>query len=428
MTRAFGTLRDHVFSLEIIDTHEHLPAFEKWRNAEADVLSEYLTHYFSCDLVSAGLSDEGLAAARDPKQPLAKRWKIVERFWNAAHNTGYARSLDLATKLIYGIDEINGKTLGRLNEAFVDARRRGKHYEKVLKKISRIEISIEDGLSACVTGPKDALDTRFFRGVTRADAFLCACTSAELRRLGACVGMTIHSLDDLARAVDLWVDNALKAGAVGLKCGLAYQRPLFFEKTTRHDAEREFVAILRDPIAPAKSLRRLENWMMHVLCAAADARKLPFQIHTGLQEGNGNFIANAEPSQLSNLFYEYPNVRFDLFHIGYPYQQTMSALAKNFRNVFIDFAWANIISPEASVRAMVEYLDAVPANKLLGFGGDYCFIDGVAGHAQIARENCARALAEKVDRGVFSLARAKELAQMILHDNAAAVFGLDSKK
>ena len=85
----------------------------------------------------------------------------------------------------------------------------------------------------------------------------------------------------------------------------------------------------------------------------------------------------------------------------------------------------NVISPEAAVRALVEYLDAVPANKILGFGGDYAFIDGVAGHAYIARENVARALAEKVDRGVFDLDRARELARMILHDNAVAVFRLD---
>ena len=93
--------------------------------------------------------------------------------------------------------------------------------------------------------------------------------------------------------------------------------------------------------------------------------------------------------------------------------------------MFIDFCWANIISPEASVRALVEYLDAVPANKISGFGGDYAFIDGVVGHAWIARENVARALAAKVDHGVFDLDRAREIATMILRDNPAKLFGLE---
>ncbi|HUV39424.1 MAG TPA: amidohydrolase family protein, partial [Planctomycetota bacterium] len=190
------------------------------------------------------------------------------------------------------------------------------------------------------------------------------------------------------------------------------------------DAGTDFAKLLGG--ADAASLTRLQDHMMHFVCALAETRKLPFQVHTGLQEGSGNTISNADPTLLSNLFMEYPNVRFDLFHIGYPYQQTMSALAKNFRNVFIDFAWVHIISHEASVRALVEYLDAVPANKISGFGGDYAFIDGVAGHAFIARENIARALAVKVDQGVFDVRRAKEVARMILFDNPTALFKIDA--
>ncbi|KKL79610.1 hypothetical protein LCGC14_2013110, partial [marine sediment metagenome] len=124
-------------------------------------------------------------------------------------------------------------------------------------------------------------------------------------------------------------------------------------------------------------------------------------------------------------FMAYRNIRFDLFHIGYPYQQTVSALAKNFRNVFIDFAWAHIISPTASVNALVEYLDAVPANKIIGFGGDYAFIDGVYGHQVIARENIARALAIKVRHGAMDLDRARQVAGMLLMDNPVAILGLE---
>ena len=106
----------------------------------------------------------------------------------------------------------------------------------------------------------------------------------------------------------------------------------------------------------------------------------------------------------------------------------ISELAKNWRNVFIDFAWVHILSPEASIRALIEYLDAVPANKISGFGGDFLNIDGVAGHAHIARENVAKALYFKVKHGAFDLDRAKELARMILVDNPTRIFGLAGNK
>lgn len=44
----------------------------------------------------------------------------------------------------------------------------------------------------------------------------------------------------------------------------------------------------------------------------------------------------------------------DIFHIGYPYQNVVGALAKMFPNVWIDMCRAHAISPEASVRAIFE--------------------------------------------------------------------------
>jgi hypothetical protein len=434
MSKTFDALRRYVFELEIVDTHEHLPPFEHERPKNTDVLSEYLTHYFSCDLVSAGLSDEGIAFARDAKKPLGERWKTVAPFWEAARHTGYGRSLDIAARELYGIDRIDGETIEALDEAFRDAREKGGHYRRVLKEKSRIAVSIEDWQSACVVGAKTdkdiPVDVEYFRPVVRADGFIAPGNTGELKELSALAGVPIHTLADLKAGVEAYLDKSLAKGAVGLKSGFAYQRPLRFEKVSEADASRDFARLFGDSSQAWQKpgrwpLWKLQDHMMHHVCALADARSLPFQIHTGLQEGNGNFIYHSDPALLSNLFMEYPNVRFDLFHIGYPYHQTLSALAKNFRNVFIDFCWANIISPEASVRALVEYLDAVPANKISGFGGDYAFIDGVAGHAFIARENVARALAIKVDQGVFGLDRARELATMIFRDNPARLFGVE---
>ena len=167
--------------------------------------------------------------------------------------------------------------------------------------------------------------------------------------------------------------------------------------------------------------------MMHAMLRFADQRECAVQIHTGLQEGNGNVIADANPVHLSNLFLEYGNVRFDLFHMGYPYMMELGALAKNFRNVNIDMCWGHIISPEAARRSLVEWLDAVPANKISAFGGDYCFVDGVYGHQYLARRNVAAALAQKVDDGSFDLARAKEIAQWLFVDNPVRILNLSDR-
>ena len=135
-------------------------------------------------------------------------------------------------------------------------------------------------------------------------------------------------------------------------------------------------------------------------------------------------ISHSDPSLLSNLFLEYPDVDFDIFHIGYPYQHVVSVLAKNFPNVYIDMCWAHVISPRASVDALVEWVDSVPVNKISAFGGDYRFVDGVYGHQYLARVNVSKALAKTVEDGVLDVDRAKEIAGMLFYQNPLKLFKL----
>jgi uncharacterized protein len=416
-------LLGYIDELVIIDTHEHLP-MEDDRPQDTDVLSEWLMHYFSCDLISAGLSEDDLATARDAKQPLRKRWKLVEPYWEAARYTGYGRVLDIAAKGIYGINGVNAKTLPALDEAFKAARAKGGHYKYVLKERSRIALGL-------VTRNMDA-DRRFFASVFQVYPFLRPSHRVEVQRLGKEAGVRIHSLDDWKQAVEIILDKALADYAVALKVGDAYLRPLHYEKATQEQAERDFRQLYLEDHSPAwragiKMGRAFEDHMMHHVLALADRRGLVVQFHTGIQEGNGNLISDSNPVLLTNLLLEYENVKFDLFHMGYPYCMELSNLAKNFRNVFIDMCWGHIISPEAARRALVEWLDAVPANKISAFGGDYSFVDGVYGHNVLARQNVAAALAQKVGDGSFDLDRAKQIARMVFVDNPMKLFDLSER-
>lgn len=428
MNQHYQTLRDHILSLDIIDTHEHLPGTEDQRPMDRDVLAEYLVHYFCCDLVSAGLSLEKLAKVRDVTRPLMDRWKIVEPYWNAARGTGYGRSLDITARDLYGLPRIDGDTLEALNDAFVETRAAGNTYQTVLKDKSRIRMSVLD----IHRGMSPDCDRSFFRPVLRVDSFVGGGNAAQLAILAKDAGVPhIGSLAELMEAWEKLLDESFNAyGAVCLKCALAYDRPLRFDRVSRAAAEDDFNRMLTEEtwvsfdVALPRAGKAMQDYMMHFVCQQAHKRGLVMQVHTGLQEGVGNYIYHSDPALLTNLFLQYPDLKFDLFHIGYPYQQTVSALAKNFANVYIDFAWANIISPTAAVNAFVEYLDAVPANKISAFGGDYCFVDGVYGHQYLARENLARALAVKIDQEAIDLDRAKEVAQMLLYDNPLKLFGL----
>ncbi len=58
----------------------------------------------------------------------------------------------------------------------------------------------------------------------------------------------------------------------------------------------------------------------------------------------------------------------------------------------------------------------MPLNKINAFGGDYCFIDGVSGHQHMARMSISRALAIKVEEGLFDVEEAKRIGKMMFYD------------
>ncbi len=425
---ARGILAD-LRAMPVIDTHEHLPYAEDKRDRDTDVLKEYLGHYMSSDIVSAGMTPADLERVRDHSHPLAERWRLVEPFWEACRHTGYCRALDAAVRGIYGIDGVRGSTLEALNAAFLLSLAPG-HYKRVLKDICGIRVSILDGFFGGA-----ACDRAYFRRVWQPRYAVPESRASEMI-LGVEKeqSVTIKSLKDWMEAFDRDLQSMLGQGIIALKSTTAYSRSLLFRNVPFDAARAAFAESLHGWKARGRKASddfslpvEVQDFMMHHMLRSANGKHLVFQFHTGLQEGNGNTISNSDPSLMSNLFLAYPDVDFDLFHISYPYQGVAAALAKNFRNVFVDMCWAHIISPSASRAALSDFLDALPFTKISAFGGDYMFVDGVCGHLAIARENVARTLAEKVSDGVFSNARAVEIGRALFHDNPLRIFRLQGE-
>ena len=138
----------------------------------------------------------------------------------------------------------------------------------------------------------------------------------------------------------------------------------------------------------------------------------------------GHNLEDSNPMLLRNLFRKYPNLTFDIFHMGYPYERELIVLSKTHHNVYIDMCWAHIISPVASRNAFYEMLDVLPYTKILGFGGDYVFFDGVAGHITLAKQNICAVLTQKIQNNECDIELAEKILQSVLHDNAKRVFKL----
>jgi hypothetical protein len=421
------SLREDLSQMWMIDTHEHLTDEDSWlaeTNGSCD-FSHFFAHYASVDVISAGCPQDDWAKIRSEKTPLDEKWELFEPYWEKAKYTAYCRAVRIAIRDLFDLPDLTRETYTELSRKLEQSRYPG-WYGNVLKDRALIERSIlnTDNLTP---------DPEFFVPVIHIDEFIMASKLDDLIRCEKRSGVSIHSLDDLIEAMDRVFATGLANGAVATKCALAYARTLKFDYPTKADAEKAFSNLFarnvshidhENPIPSLKEAKPLQDYLMHRLLQSTFDAGLPVQIHTGIQEGNGNYLEHSNPLHLNNLFVFYRSGRFDLFHAGYPFTRELGVMAKMFPGVHADLCWMHVISPSATRRTLDEWIDTVPASKIFGFGGDYIFVEGVYAHAILARENVARVLAGKISDGHLTESEARTVAQMILHDNAKEFFGV----
>ena len=401
----------------MVDTHEHLMNPKEIPNSGMFDFMLFFHHYADDDIKSSGMSKPTFARLLTDSLTVLQKWEIMESYWEKSFNTAYNRVVLLTVDKLFGIKELNEKTVVELSNKIQEAYKTD-WFNTVLKDKCNIEFVIND------SGDRSFGDSSMFRYTQRFNYFRID-SKEVIDNLAKQNNVTIHSIDELENSLTIEFEKAFEGGILTLKTTAAYFRSLSFEDVSKEKAEKIFDLIHNSENAlPFETVKPLSDYMMHRMLDLADKYNTPVQIHTGLQAGDGNYIENSDPTHLANLFLKYRDVQFILFHGGYPFGSELASLAKNFRNVYIDLCWLYIISPSYSERYLHEWLETVPANKIMGFGGDYHNVENVYGHLLFAKEILGNVLVEKVESRYFSEKEALKIASMILHDNAVNLFQL----
>jgi predicted TIM-barrel fold metal-dependent hydrolase len=432
-------LREYLEGIGIVDTHEHLDTEEEFIREPADFGRLFL-HYANCDLISAGCPPEDILRLQSDRDlSPTEKWRLIAPYWKYMRGTGYGRCLEIAIRDLYGLESLSADTVDVLSEKMSQARRSG-YYREVFDRAG-IAVALWNRLDRLAPIPRmwtpDYDLTLFIQDLlspylTLDKQKLSGLHDYALEEWHHGWGREVLCLDDYLGAIEERF-AAFAAQASALKIPVAYFRPLVFADRSRSEIEPLFNQLRnsgweRNVSLPSlEQVRGIQDYLVHFSIQQCAKYDLAVKFHTGLQEGNANTIRNSRASLLSNLFFKYPKVRFDIYHISYPYQEELVTLVKNFPNVAVDFCWMWIVNPAAGRRALSDFLDAVPANKIHGFGGDFIFIEGSYGHAIMAKDNIARVLAEKVGEGSMTEKRARQVAQWILRDNPIHWFGLKEK-
>jgi predicted TIM-barrel fold metal-dependent hydrolase len=409
-----------VSAIRLIDTHEHL-APEPDRNRTQPSLFSLL-HYVSSDMWADGLDRVSEQTLGRASVPLADQWRLVAPYWRNVRTTAYGRNLLRAVRDLYGVTDISETTYAEISRKVAEANRVG-WYEHVLRKKAGIDLSICDIGEAGIS-----LDRAMFRAVIRLEQFLIVPQGVMLVEKDQ--GATITTLAEWEEALDKAVARARDKGFVAIKSAVAYQRSLDFAPVDRAEAEGIFNRARERKVQPGPADwsrdKALQDYMFGRIADACANYDLPLQVHTGLFYDMWRNVTQANPALLAPFIARHRNTRFILMHGGYPYGAELLAMGKNLPNVIVDMCWTYAISPSFASRFLNEAIETLPADKILGFGGDYQVPEGVYAHAMLCREVVAKVLADKVAAGYWSEAEALAFARAILRENPLRVFKLGS--
>jgi uncharacterized protein len=424
--RALG---EAVARAPLVDTHEHLIEEDerlqgtRHPRVPCDDWALLFSHYLDSDLLTAGMPRRDLERFLSPALDPVEKWRLIEPYWSAAKNTGYAQAVRIAIRELYGVEELSEATVRDVQAGYERIRRPG-FYHQVLVE----QAGIESCQVNCLTGEvfkESAQPTLLMQDLSIVGMF----AGPDLSQYAPPTGITVRALSDWHRVIDWWFER-YATYAVAVKSQDAYRRDIDYGRVPAERADPVFKKVLEKAPITGEERKVLEDHLFWYAVDQATARELPVKLHTGYYAGQDYMPLTRlrhNAGSAADLCRQGPDARFVFMHIGYPYYEELLAVAKHYTNAYVDMCWAWIINPLAAKEFLKKHIVTASLNKLLPFGGDYIPVEPVLGHAAMARRGIAQALVELVDEGWLTSVDALDLVDPICHGNARRLFRLADK-
>ncbi|HEY3398967.1 MAG TPA: amidohydrolase family protein [Armatimonadota bacterium] len=404
------SLFEQIAALPVLDAHEHLPEESEFLATKHPDVFLLFGHYLHNDLITAGMTRAQYDSLYDPEIPLATRWASVRPFWQYAQHTSYAHAAQIAAHRLYGFDEISDATYEPLSAAIAADHTPGL-YDRLLRQRCGIEKALTQ-IWRLLRAPDDLL-IPLMPITDWTDVTSREFVAARAQELDGSVETLEEYVALMAAGLAFWQAE----GVVGVKTISAD-----LGEPDQPAAEAAWAALPGLAAPGALPPRALTSYLAHRLYAQAGELDLPVAVHCGYNWTNwGDFLAS-DPRFIQPTLSRYRATRFDLYHAGMPWVRLTGALGKSCPNAWLNLCWCYIMGEEMSCSLLDEWLDMVPVNKLIAFGGDYCIPHKVIGHLEMARVTWARVLARRLRRGRLSEQSALEIARLAFYENPKALY------
>lgn len=396
-------LYDDLCHLPTVDAHEHLHAESMRTERQVDIF--LLFHQYLCtQLAAAGMPEADTEALGDETTPLDRKWGSLAPYLDHVRHTGCARPAFAALQRFFDAEDLTAENYAALTMK-MRAHNQPGLFDRCLREAC--------GISLVLNQNRTMWQNDLFRPILPEDVFLCPGGRTDVEALALDAGAECPpDLDTFLTLQEALLTTRVQEGMVGVK-GVCFPHVAGELEAARPAFQRLLLgrAEASDRIALNCALRD----RLYELCG-----KLGIVVvkHSGVWSGGWVDHSNIRPTYIFAVAAAHRHTRFDLFHAGTPRPEDAGLIARSLPNVWLNLCWSHLISPKQAAWALDLWLDEVPVNKIIGFGGDYWWaVENVYGNLVMTRELIASVLAGRVREGCLSEARALQIARRWLHDN-----------
>jgi uncharacterized protein len=397
----YNTLLAYTNTLDIIDAHQHILSAED--HAERYLcFYNFFSDYVRWDLYGAGVPKKYLNFRPKNEEDAIEIFNVIEPYLPYVENGSYMLSVKFALKKFFGCDKITRVNFLEISRK-LNKENTVENYHKILKDAHIVKM-----LEQSVEG--NPVEKEFVNLTTLGFQF-----GMERTLTNMCRDNKKMTLNDVMDLYEIEIAKEKQNGSVGIK----FFPHVFIEPNDSLIAVQQLEEIKNGKEFNQRST--LARYIYEKQIDIATKNKMVVAIHLGVWAN----LTDKTPSILFNIVEKHTDAIFDIYHMGIPFIRETAFLGKNYPNVFLNMCWAHSVSESMVLNSLDEWIDIVPTNKIIAFGGDVITLPQHAvGMLEVAKQNICRGLARRIERDRLDMAGAKKILKDWFYENPVRIYGL----
>lgn len=397
----YNSLMLYANTLNVIDAHEHMINAEDHAKRYLSFW-DFFSSYVKWDLYSAGMPKKYLNYNPSNEAEVSALFDVIEPLLPYVEHGSYMLSVKYALKKFYGVEKITRSNYLEITRK-LNANNTVAYYYKVFADAHIVKM-----LNQCYSGKTIG---ELYANITT----ISWQQQMENELTKMCRKNKTMTLKDAVKYYEKGIKKEKENGSYGLKF---FPHP-FIEPYDTVVAKKQFEQIKQGKAFNERST--LAHYIYEEEIKIATKYNMKIAIHLGVWAD----ITDKTPSILFPLVSKYPNAIFDVYHMGIPYVRETAFLGKNYPNVNLNLCWAYSVSENIVLNTLDEWIDVVPTNKIIGFGGDLITLpEHVVGMLEVAKHDLCLVLARRIINERMDMQSAKNILKAWLYDNPARIYGI----